>query len=75
MSKLKNRINTFLSNSLCRGVDELCTNHLEMLETAVQVQDKIGKEVKAVTSSAENIGKECLLLCKEVSRLNLGDLG
>jgi hypothetical protein len=28
-SKLKNRINTFLNNQLCRGVDELCTKQLE----------------------------------------------
>jgi hypothetical protein len=27
--KLKNRINTFLNNQLCRGVDELCTKQLE----------------------------------------------
>ena len=26
---MKNRINTFLSNPLCRGVDELCTKQLE----------------------------------------------
>jgi hypothetical protein len=65
--KLKNRTNTFLSNPLCRVVGELCTNQLEVLETAVQVHEKLQKEVKEVPSSAEYVGKGSLLLCKEVS--------
>jgi hypothetical protein len=41
-----------------------------MLETArAWNSGKLGKEVKGVTSSAENIGKEHLFMCKEVHRL------
>ena len=39
--KLKNRISTSLSNPLCRDIDELCINQSEMLETAVQVHEKL----------------------------------
>jgi hypothetical protein len=64
--KLKSRINTFLSSPLCRDAGELSTSQSEMLEAAVQVHETLAAVVKEqVTSSAEYVRDELLVLCKE----------
>jgi hypothetical protein len=67
--KLKNRINTFLKNPLCRGVDELCTKQLES-------HGLLFAEMKAVkgafvTSDSENpeLHREDIGLKTEINRL------
>jgi hypothetical protein len=67
--KLKNRINTFLKNPLCRGVDELCTKQLE-LRCLLFAEMKAMKDA-LMTSDSENPGyrRENIGLKKENERL------
>jgi hypothetical protein len=51
--KLKNRINTFLKNPLCRGVDELCTKQLES-RCLLLAEMKAMKDA-FMTSDSENL--------------------
>jgi hypothetical protein len=72
--KLKNRIiNTFLSNPLCRDVDALCTKQAEeIIELQAYVRYGICEHHK-MASSAENVAKQCVVLCKENRALLAGN--
>jgi hypothetical protein len=61
-AKLKNRINTFLSSPLCRGVDELCAVEYQRLE-------KLLEETDATWRSSGEATKQCFYLLKENARL------
>jgi hypothetical protein len=67
--KLKNRINTFLKNPLCRGVDELSTKQLEsrcLLFAELEVME--GAFMKSNSDNLEHC-REMFELKKENSRL------
>jgi hypothetical protein len=59
-SKLKNRINTFLTNPLCRDVDALCTKQAEDIVRPVEDARYGICEAGKTMSSAENVNKECM---------------
>ena len=67
--KLKSRINTFLSNPLCRDIDTLCTKQAEDIVRPVEDARYGICEAEKIMSSAENVNKECTRLgkwCREL---------
>jgi hypothetical protein len=71
--KLKNRINTFLNNQLCRGVDELCTKQLESRDALFTKLTAMKEDVDSSHSQIEVLKKEkaaAVALSKDLQRQN-----
>jgi hypothetical protein len=63
--KLKNSINTLLSNQLCRSANELCTKQAEDSTDLGQDLEKSISKSDRLFRNAEYVAEQCLVLCKE----------
>jgi hypothetical protein len=67
---LKNRINTFLGNHLCRGVDELCTTQLrDFTEIRQEHLQNSMYESEELFTMAKEANERCFPLLRENERL------